>query len=54
MPDSTCAWVTQQRLWQRNLHSASFFIATSIFDRTLSPNFRLTIENVDSTSDRLW
>ena len=30
IPSSTCDWWTTHRLWQRNLHSTSFFIATSV------------------------
>lgn len=33
-----------------SLHSTSFFIAVSVFDRTESPMRRFTAENVDSTS----
>ena len=36
------------RLWQRILQSTSLTIATSLFDRSASPNFRLIILNVDS------
>ena len=42
----------QQRLCARIFANASLTIAVSVFERTLSPNFRLTIENVDSTFDR--
>src|SRR5436305_746040 len=41
-------------LWQRNLHSTSFFMATSVFDRTLSPNLALVMAKVDSTLLRTW
>jgi len=36
-------------LWAMNLHSVSFFMATSDLDRNESPNLRLTALNVDST-----
>src|SRR5262249_43218445 len=54
MPSSICEPMTQQMLWQSNLHSTSFFIAVSVLLRTLAPNFALTIANVLSTFERLW
>ena len=42
MPDSCISWITHEVLWQTSLQSTSFFMATSVLLRTLSPNFRLT------------
>jgi hypothetical protein len=34
MPSSQCDWIRQQRLWQRNLHRTSFFMAVWVLLRT--------------------
>jgi hypothetical protein len=52
IPSSYIAEIKQQILWQRILHNTSLRAATSVFDRTLSPNFDLIIITVDSTFDR--
>ena len=41
-------------LWQTNFASTSFRMAVSVFARTLSPNFRFTMLNVDSIMLRRW
>lgn len=46
--------MTQQMLWATNFATVSFFMAVSVFARMLSPNFRLTIEKVDSIMLRRW
>ncbi len=54
MPRSWMADTTQQMLWQTNFAMTSFLIAVSDFAFTASPNFRLTMLNVDSTMLRRW
>ena len=41
-------------LWQTIFANTSFFIATSVLLRTLSPNLALIMLKVLSTFDRLW
>ena len=38
----------------KDLAQASLTIATSVLDRSASPNLRFIMLNVDSTFDRLW
>jgi len=54
IPNSYHAEIRQQRLWHSSFASVSLTIAASDFDRSPSPNFRLTMLNVDSTLLRLW
>jgi hypothetical protein len=41
--------ISTHRLWAMTLHRTSFTCPVSDFDRSESPNFRLIMENVDST-----